>query len=48
MVPAGGSAPGDARRDLERFQPGDSSGGSMTQLNPTSDTDTTSAIDCGA
>jgi len=28
----------------ERFQVGDSSVGSMAQLNPTSDTDTTAAI----
>jgi hypothetical protein len=32
----------------ERFQLGDSSEGSMAQLNPTSDTDTTAAIDSGA
>jgi len=32
----------------QRFQPGDSPEGSMTQLNPTSDTDTTAAIDSGA
>lgn len=31
----------------ERFL-GDSSEGSMAQLNPTSDTDTTAAIDSGA
>ena len=31
----------------ERFQLGDSSEGSMAQLNPTSDTDTTAAIDSG-
>jgi hypothetical protein len=34
--------------DGERFQLGDSSQGSMAQLNPTSDTDTTAAIDSGA
>lgn len=32
----------------ERFQLDDSSEGSMAQLNPTSDTDTTAAIDSGA
>ena len=32
----------------ERFQFGDSSAGCMAQLNPTSDTDTTAAIDSGA
>ena len=32
----------------ERFQLGDSSEGSMAQLNPTSDTDITVAIDSGA
>ena len=32
----------------EQFQLGDSSEGSMAQLNPTSDTDTTAAIDSGA
>ena len=32
----------------ERFQLGDSSEDSMAQLNPTSDTDTTAAIDSGA
>jgi len=32
----------------ERFQLGASSEGSMAQLNPTSDTDTTAAIDSGA
>ncbi len=32
----------------ERVQLGDSSEGSMAQLNPTSDTDTTAAIDSGA
>jgi hypothetical protein len=32
----------------ERFQLGDSSESSMAQLNPTSDTDTTAAIDSGA
>ena len=32
----------------ERFQLGDSSEGSMAQLNPTSDTDTTAASDSGA
>ena len=36
------------RRFDERFQLGDSSEGSMAQLNPTSDTDTTGAIDSGA
>lgn len=32
----------------ERFQLGDRSEGSMAQLNPTSDADSTAAIDCGA
>ena len=32
----------------ERFQLGDSSEGSMAQLNPTSDTDTTTVSDSGA
>jgi hypothetical protein len=32
----------------ERFHLGYSSEGSMAQLNPTSDTDTTAAIDSGA
>ena len=32
----------------ERFQPGNRSEGFMAQLNPTSDADTTAAIDSGA
>jgi hypothetical protein len=37
-----------AELHAERFQLGDSSESSMAQLNPTSDTDTTAAIDSGA
>jgi hypothetical protein len=36
------------RHSDEWFQLGDSSEGSMAQLHPTTDTDTTAAIDSGA